>query len=178
MKKITLFFILFMTFLNLKSQDLMNLKPNSYVNDYENIFTPEQKSDLIQILSDYDKKTLIEIVIATSADFDFTHKVELANKWGIGKKGLNNGLLLIISKGKVKGKGKFSAVTGYGLEEFLPDATLKTYTNHIFPETLSKGDFYGGMKQLILACQNTLGDNGYDFLMKNKNLESKKKRKQ
>ena len=98
MKKIALFLILFVTFFSVKSQDLMNLKPTSFVNDYENIFTPEQKADLVQILSDYEKKTSIEIVVATSADFEFAYKDELGNKWGVGKKGLDNGLLFIVSK--------------------------------------------------------------------------------
>ena len=170
MKKIALFLILFVTFFSVKSQDLMNLKPTSFVNDYENIFTPEQKADLVQILSDYEKKTSIEIVVATSADFEFAYKDELGNKWGVGKKGLDNGLLFIVSKAQ----RHFSARTGYGLEEFLPDATLKTFTHRIFPETLSKGDFYGGIKQLILACQNELGDNGYDFLVRNKKIKELK----
>ena len=170
MKRIMLFLFLFVTFLNVKSQDLMNLKPTSFVNDYENIFTPEQKADLIQILSDYEKKTSIEMVIATSADFEFAYKDDLANKWKVGKKGLDNGILIILSKTQ----RHCSFRTGYGLEEFIPDATSKTLMHRIFPETLSKGDFYNGMKQLVLATQKEIGTEGYDFLVKNKKLKELK----
>jgi len=167
MKKVLMFVVLFVTFLSVKSQDLMNIKPTGYVNDYENIFTPEQKADLEHILSDYEKKTSIEFFIVTYSDYFSIDPVALARKWGIGKKGLNNGLLMFLSKEK----RKYANLTGYGLEGLLPDATLHTFESDIYPRTLSKGLFYEGMKEFILACQDQIGQEGYDMLIKNKQLK-------
>lgn len=167
MKRILVLCMLLVTFFTLKSQDLMNLKPTGYVNDYENIFTPDQKADLEKICSDYDKKTSIEICVVTSANFNLDYDTELANKWSIGKDGLDNGLLIIISKKQ----RDCSVRSGYGLEPFLPDGALKLMTNDIFPRTLSKDDFYGGIKELILTSQNKIGTNGYDFLVAYKKIQ-------
>ena len=46
MKKLALLLVLFVTFLSVKSQDLMNLLPTGHVNDYQGLFTPEQKNEL------------------------------------------------------------------------------------------------------------------------------------
>lgn len=166
MKKLFLLCLIFLSFV-VKSQDLMNLKPTGYVNDYEKIFTSEQKADLEKICSDYEKKTSIEICLVTSADFDFSYDVELANKWGVGKDGLDNGLMIILSKAQ----RNCSVRTGYGLEPFLPDGTLKEFTNDIFPRTLSQDKFYEGMKELVLTCQKKMGNQGYDFLVRYKAIQ-------
>lgn len=95
-----------------------------FVTDYENLFTAEQNAELTKILTDYEKETSIEIAILTVNNFesdisDFAQKT--AEKWGIGKKGVNNGLLIIISKNKKI----LRTETGYGLEGYLPDGWLK-----------------------------------------------------
>ena len=50
MKKLALFLFLFVTFLSVKSQSLLDalgdVKPTGYVNDFQNLFTPEQKDTL------------------------------------------------------------------------------------------------------------------------------------
>ena len=95
-----------------------------HVSDYENLFTPEQNAELTKLLTDYEAQTSIEIAILTVNDYesdiaDFAQKT--AEKWGVGKKELNNGLLIIISKNK----RILHPATGYGLEGYLPDGWLK-----------------------------------------------------
>ena len=167
MKKLLVLCMFLVTFFTVKSQDLMNLKPTGYVNDYENIFTPEQKADLEKICSDYEKLTTIEICLVTSADFNLDYDTELANKWDVGKDGLDNGLLIVLSKAQ----RDCSVRTGLGLECLLPDGTLKLFTNDIFPRTLSNDQFYEGMRELILACQKHIGTQGYEFAIKYKEIQ-------
>jgi len=170
-----LLFVLFLTISLLSNgQDLMTLQPSGHINDFEQIFTSEQNADLENICSDYEKKTSIEICLVTSADFNLDLSDDLGNKWGIGKKGLDNGLLIVLSKAQ-----RDCAIrTGYGLEPFLPDATLTQYTDEIYPRTLSndslKDRFYIGMKELILTCQKHLGNQSYDFLVEYKKLQEKR----
>ena len=75
MKRLFLSLVLFVAFFSVKSQDLFNLKPTGYVNDYEKVFTPEQDSTLEKFLSNYEKLTSIEICVATSSDFDFSQQI-------------------------------------------------------------------------------------------------------
>jgi len=67
MKKIILFITLL--FLTCLSYGIEIPKPNGYVSDYENLFTSEQKQELTNILTDYEKATTIEIAILTVSDY-------------------------------------------------------------------------------------------------------------
>lgn len=97
-KSLFIFTILILILLNAFSQNLMDITPNSYVMDTEGVFNEEQKNDLIMCLKAYEDSTSIQIVVATSSDFDFVNSTDLANKWHIGQRDLNNGLLIIFSK--------------------------------------------------------------------------------
>jgi len=74
-----------------------------YVSDHEKIFTPEENIELTNFLMNYEKQTTIEIKVLTIADYDgdiFDFAQETAEKWGIGKKKLDNGMLIVLSKNK------------------------------------------------------------------------------
>ena len=155
MKKLILFLFLFLSYSSF-SQTIP--KSKGYVSDYENIFTPEQNSQLTKLLADYEKETTIEFAILTIPDFesdvaDFAQKT--AEQWGIGKKDINNGLLILISKNKKVLRFQ----TGYGLEGYLPDGWLK----HIGDSVVSKyqGNYYEGTVELINKCKDRIGKEGY-----------------
>jgi hypothetical protein len=59
------------------------------------------------------------------------------------------------------------------LEPFLPDATVNKYNyNYLLPrfKTHSIDEIYQGYKEYIIACQEKLGDEGYDMLVENKRI--------
>lgn len=98
MKKVFFIALLFLSYFSF-SQTIP--KSKGYVSDYENIFTPEQNAALTKLLTEYENETTIEIAILTVPDFesdidDFAQKT--ATEWGVGKKGVNNGLLIVLSK--------------------------------------------------------------------------------
>ena len=151
-------------------------KSQGFVSDYENLFTPEQKSKLTKILSDYEDSTTIEIAILTVTDFesdiaDFAQKT--ATEWGIGKKGINNGLLIVISKNKKVLRSQ----TGYGLEGYLPDGWLKGIGDETAEEYFKKDNFYEGTINIINECKTRIEkDGGYNY--DNNELLSAKHKKQ
>lgn len=186
MKRILLICLFFVTFLNVKSQDtedvrekFLGLQPTGYVNDFQNLFTPEQKDTLEKMISDYEKKTSIEFALVTyyidPMYYDDGLIDDFAEKWGVGKKNLNNGFLMFLSYSTTKGQSRFANLTGYGLESFLPDGKLNNIEDQIFPNTLYIGNVYEAYKQYILACQNELGTDGYDMLVENKRIEDEKR---
>jgi hypothetical protein len=141
-----------------------------YVTDYENLFTPEQNAQLTKILTDYEQKTSIEIAVLTVKDFesdiaDFAQKT--ATKWGLGKKGVDNGLLIIISKNKKV----FRSETGYGLEGYLPDGWLKLqgdsivksyFKNDIVVSSKEDTSVVNKTKDFLNTSQNWLNQNVTD----------------
>lgn len=143
-----------------------------YVTDYENIFTSEQNATLTKLLEDYEKETTIEIAVLTVPDFsdDFDFAQTTAEKWGIGKKDMNNGLLILYSKNK----NLLRLHTGYGLEAYLPDGWLKPNGDSTKIKFLNKGDYYNGIVDLVDKCKNQISKGGY--LEDNKELIEKYKK--
>src|SRR3989304_5937551 len=75
--------------------------PNGYINDYANVISTDDSSYMANVIRDYEKKTSIEIVIVTITDLqgDVIEQYAngLFNTWGIGKKGVDDGLLIMLS---------------------------------------------------------------------------------
>ena len=155
-----------LSFLLLISTITFAQKPNSYVVDNENLFSVEQRQNLEKILNDYQKKTSIEMVVLTSPDFGkyddiSSFSVETFKHWGIGKKGLNNGVLLLISKEH----RKWWCTLGYGLEELIPDATCKQIGEETLPLNFKKDDYFTGAKSFIVTIQNKIGNTGFEQMI-------------
>ncbi len=98
------------------------------VDDYANILTDKTKQLVINKEKEYQKtKTQPQIVVMTvkntgNQDIDGYSDSLLENaRWKFGKKGLDNGVLILFSQNG--GKNNVRISTGYGVEDILPDAT-------------------------------------------------------
>jgi uncharacterized protein len=95
-----------------------------YVNDYANIFSQGQRDELTQILYSLATDTASEAVVVTidslggSAPIDYATK--LGQEWGVGKKEIDNGLVILYAKAE----NKIAVAVGYGLEGILPDSKV------------------------------------------------------
>lgn len=135
-------------------------KSKGYVSDYENIFTPEQNQQLTKLLEDYETETSIEIAVLTIHEFesdiaDFAQKT--ATEWKIGKKDINNGLLIVVSKNKKVLRSQ----TGYGLEGYLPDGWLKHTGDSIAYKYFAFNNYYEGITTFVNQCKERIGKEGY-----------------
>ncbi|MDO4164984.1 MAG: TPM domain-containing protein [Bacteroides sp.] len=92
-----------------------------------------------------EQQTGIETVVAVvpsigEADcFDFSH--QLLNEWGVGKKGKDNGLVILL----VTDQRCIQFYTGYGLEGDLPDAICKRIQTQNMIPYLKDGNWDAGM---------------------------------
>ena len=98
-----------------------------------------------------EEKTGIETVVAVLPSigevdcFDFAH--ELLNTWGVGKKGVDNGLVILL----VTDQRCIHFYTGYGLEGDLPDAICKRIQSEYMIPYLKDNDWNRGMYAGIQA---------------------------
>lgn len=173
MKK-TIFLFLTLLFLSCLSYSIEISKPNGYVSvvDNENIFTSEEKENLTNILTDYEKATTIEIVILTVPEygddiFDFVQ--ETATAWGIGKDSTDNGLLFVICKNH----HKWRIQTGYGLEGYLPDGWLKDVGDKMAKDYFKKDKYYDGAIYILNECKTRIEKEGGYTVDNNKLLIDK-----
>ena len=105
-----------------------------YLCDPEGIISPAATDSIDRMLYRLEQQTGIETVVAVVPSigeaecFDFCHT--LLNSWGVGKKGRDNGLVILL----VTDQRCIQFYTGYGLEGPLPDAICKRIqTRYMIP---------------------------------------------
>lgn len=107
-------------------------QPPRLVNDFADMLSPQQEQQLEGKLRDYEQNSSTQITIVTIRSlggYDVAqYSFELGNRWGIGQKDKDNGVLILTSLEDRKG---WIAV-GYGLEGALTDAL----TGQIFRQEL------------------------------------------
>lgn len=139
-------------------QEVPNPRPNhTWVTDKANILSDSTETQLNQVIAELEAKNGSEIAVVTVPDTkpSATPKAfatELFNSWGIGKKGKNNGVLLLISSGE----RRVQIETGSGIQSILPDAkTVSIIQTEITPK-FKQQDFDGGTLAGTKALVNIL----------------------
>ncbi|HET7115733.1 MAG TPA: TPM domain-containing protein [Hanamia sp.] len=152
MKKIFLLLFCFVGFQYGFSQKIEN-KPNPprAVNDFANLLAPFQQQALEQKLDAYNDSTSSAIVIITVPDLQGYDIAQVSLKylrdWGIGVKGKNNGVVILVSKADHKARIE----TGYGMEGVLPDILAGQIINERMIPFFKNGDYYAGFDNAVDA---------------------------
>lgn len=119
-------------------------QPPRLVNDLAGMMNAEEVARLEAKLLEYEKTSSTQITVITIKNlggYDVAqYAIELGNRWGVGHKGKDNGVVILASKDD----RKVNISTGYGLEGALTDITSgRIIRNEIIPE-FKQGDFYKG----------------------------------
>jgi uncharacterized protein len=119
--------------------------PPRLVNDFAAMMSEAEARNLELKLTAYSDSTSTQIAIVTMNNiggYDVGDYAErLASTWGVGVKGKNNGLLILL----VKETRKVFIATGYGMEAIITDATANRMIDQIMVPRFKQGDFYGGL---------------------------------
>lgn len=122
-------------------------EPAVYVNDYSGWLDPMQKNTLEQQLRAMNDTTSTQITIMIRPDIGIypreQYAYELGERWGVGQKGKNNGIVLLIVTAGTQ-RGIFIA-TGYGLEGALPDVVATRISRDIMVPYFKTGQYYEGI---------------------------------
>lgn len=121
-------------------------KPNPprLVNDFAGMLSADEANRLEAKLLQYEQSSSTQITVVTVKSIGLyevaQYAIELGNRWGVGQKGKDNGVLILASKDD----RKINISTGYGLEGALPDAVCgRIIRNEIVPN-FKNGDFFAG----------------------------------
>jgi uncharacterized protein len=123
--------------------------PSRLVNDFAGMLTSREVAALEEKLVTFDDSTSTQIAIVTISDLHGYDKADyaqrLAEKWGIGQKGLNNGIIILIKPKTERSSGQVQIDQGYGLEGAIPDLVCsQIIDNEILPE-FRNGNYYQGL---------------------------------
>lgn len=179
MKKIvTITLLLFLGFSNSFAQDcLLDKSPvQDLLQDYANVLSDVEKQGLRQALISFNDTTSTQIFVVTVNDLcgydqaDFT--ISLGEKWGIGQKGKNNGVVIMVKPHGGKGQRHAFIAVGYGLEGVLPDAIAKRIVENEMIPRFKEEDFYGGIANAVSAVMSiTSGEFTADEYVKKRSSE-------
>ncbi len=123
--------------------------PPRLVNDFAGMLSRDEVNALEQKLVSFNDSTSTQIAIVTVPSLKGYDKADyaqrLGEKWGIGKKQLNNGVLILVKPKTPDSDGQVFIAQGYGLEGAIPDITCAQIVDHDILPSFRKGDYYGGL---------------------------------
>lgn len=131
--------------------------PAKFVNDFANILTGDQAHVLESKLKAFSDTTTTQIVVVTinslqgTTSNDFAQK--LGQKWGVGSKENNNGLVLLIKPKTEDESGDCAIQVGYGLEEYVPDIVCHQIIYNVLIPAFKENDYYKGISN---ACDDII----------------------
>lgn len=126
-------------------------KPSRIVNDYANLLSPQEQNALENKLVGFSNQTSSQIAIAVVKSLEGYDKASyaygLAEHWGVGQKGRNNGILILVKPKYQNEDGEVFIATGYGLEGAVPDAITKRIVNNEIIPYFKQEMYYKGLDE-------------------------------
>ncbi|MFM5243980.1 TPM domain-containing protein [Aeromonas media] len=109
------------------------------------LMSRKQAHQLTQQLAAFEKRSGIQLVVVSVDSLDGEtieeYGYQLGRHWGIGQKGKNNGVLLLIAQDE----RKVRIEVGYGLEGALPDAIAANIIQTRILPAFKRGDMVAGV---------------------------------
>jgi len=135
----------------LAAEEAQYPSPSGYVNDYAGLLSEETEEVLDNKIKDLDAKTTAEVAVVTLETIAPESIEEYANKlfekWGVGKKGEDNGILILVA---VKER-KTRIEVGYGLEGAVTDAEAHRIIEGVMLPFFKEGNFEKGIDLAVQA---------------------------
>lgn len=120
--------------------------PTTRVTDLTGTLSSPQRQALEERLAAFEaakgSQIAVLIVPTTEPETIDQYAIRVAEQWKLGRKGVDDGALLLVAKND----RKLRIEVGYGLEGALPDAGAKRIVSDIITPYFKQGDFYGGIQ--------------------------------
>ena len=132
--------------------DWKALKYQGYVNDFANVVDAQSRAALEAYCTAVEQSTGAQVAFVTLPSLQGEPIEEVANAifnaWGVGAKGKNNGILLLLSVGDRRNWLE----VGYGLESIIPDGFAGQVLDEMRPAL--RAQQYG---EALMAAGQTIG---------------------
>jgi uncharacterized protein len=126
------------------AEPIASLHATNYVNDFAGVLDAATQARLNDLCQQVDQKAHAQIAVVTVKSVDgqdvVSYAVALYQKWGIGAKGKDRGVLILLATED----RKYWTTVGYGLESILPDGKVGGFGREMVP-LLRSGDYAGAV---------------------------------
>ena len=176
-------FLLFLALMPCSLYSQVNLPdPTGFINDFANVLSPTVKNAMENLSRELKQKTGAEVVVVTVKSLngmDYTdYSIRLFEKWGIGGKGKDNGILIF----NAVNARKIRIEVGYGLEGILPDGLAGEIRDKYLIPSLKEKDFDSGLSLGLAAVASIIAADAkvkltgnYSVLTQNRNQRGRKR---
>lgn len=131
-------------------------QPARLVNDFTQTLSAQEVRAIEQKLVSFARNTSTQIAVAIVPSFNGYDLVEfterLGEKWGVGQKGDNNGIMIVIRPKSRQANGRVHIAVGYGLDGVIPDAIAKRIIENEMIPSFKQNDYYSALNK----CTNVL----------------------
>lgn len=138
-------------------------KAQGWVNDYANVIPASQEQKMSTLIEAIEKGSDVEVAVLTVnsiAPYSSIEEYSIAvtDEWGIGKKGEDNGILLVVAVNERQVRLEI----GYGLEGIITDGRSGEILDDAVIPSLRNNDYGTGLLMGVEQIASVLADN-YDI---------------
>ncbi len=159
-KKILLIPLFLILIISQAESALDTPNPQGYVNDFAGVIDQYSRAQIEDYLARLEENRSIEIAVVTvkslEGDEINSYAERLFQKWGIGKKGVDNGLLILIAVDD----RQWRIEVGYGLEGSMNDAKAGRIGRNCFTENFRTGEYGKGIFCAVKGISAEIEGNG------------------
>lgn len=153
-----MFLFLFFSLIFLQIATAAEYTPINYVSDYAEIIDEDYEAQINTLAREIERNTSVEIAVLTVSNLDGDDIDQFAVKtfhdWGVGKKDIDNGLLMVIA---IEDR-EWRIEVGYGLEPVITDSMAGRIGRAHFVENFRAGEYGKGIHGAVLDVQKIIGN--------------------
>jgi len=120
-----------------------------HVTDDAGMLTPDERQRLEAVLTDYETRTgsqiAVLLVASTEPEAIEQYGIRVTDAWKLGRKGVDDGVLLLVAKNNPKALRRLRIEAGRGVQGVLTDAQSKRILEDTIAPHFRQQDWYGGL---------------------------------
>jgi uncharacterized protein len=147
------------------AQGLVAVPPlQARVTDLTNTLSADQRASLEGVLADYEQQRgsqIFVLMVPTTAPEQIdAYSIRVADAWKAGRKGIDDGVIVLIAKNNPNELRKIRLEVGRGVQGSLTDAMSRRILQDVMAPHFRQGDFYGGLAAGVSAIQTVIDKEG------------------
>lgn len=137
---------------------------NARVTDLTGTLSADQRNALENVLAEYEQQRGSQIFVlmlpTTDPETIDAYSIRVAEAWRAGRKGIDDGVIVIVAKDNPPGLRKMRIEAGRGVQGSLTDAMSGRILRDVMAPHFRQNDFYGGLAAGISAIQAAIDKEG------------------
>lgn len=138
------------------AQELVAVPPlSAHLMDPAGMLNNQQRTTLDNVLKDYETRSGSQIAIllisSTAPEAIEQYSIRVADAWKLGRKGIDDGVILIVAKDNPKALRRLRIEAGRGIQGTVTDAQSKRILQDVIAPYFRQNDYYGGLTAAVTA---------------------------